>query len=141
MRRRKRHITATELASLATCEYKTMLDYWYGKGASTKTKEQRRAGQAEHDRHHKEATRWATKPAATEDKRCFVATELYGPDAMETRSLRSWRDTTLSRLPFGAVLISIYYRISPGIAEYLHKHRWARWIVRKILNGVVRWIR
>jgi hypothetical protein len=48
-----------------------------------------------------------------EDKRCFVASHLYGIDDNRTELLRTFRDNRLkSSLP-GQLFIAVYYRLSP----------------------------
>lgn len=47
------------------------------------------------------------------DSRCFVATYLYSADSEEVLRLRVFRDQFLKYVPFGSIIISIYYFISP----------------------------
>ena len=48
-----------------------------------------------------------------EDRRCFVATHLYGSDHPNTCLLREYRDQRLASHTTGRVFITVYYAISP----------------------------
>ena len=48
-----------------------------------------------------------------EDRRCFVATHLYGSDHPNTCLLREYRDQRLASHTTGRVFITGYYAISP----------------------------
>ena len=48
-----------------------------------------------------------------EDRRCFVATHLYGSDHPNTCLLRGYRDQRLASHTTGRVFITVYYAISP----------------------------
>ncbi|WP_338667961.1 cold shock domain-containing protein [Pseudodesulfovibrio methanolicus] len=69
--------------------------------------------------------------------KCFIATAVYGADADSTNTLRAWRDNYLQPNPAGDILVRVYYRVSPPIADYLRDHpAWARRI-RKVLDALV----
>jgi len=74
---------------------------------------------------------------------CFIATAAYGTDtAKELDILREFRDTILLPNSLGAEFVSLYYKISPPIANFISEHEVLRTIVRvsfvdpivKILN-------
>ena len=48
-----------------------------------------------------------------EDRRCFVATHLYGSDHPNTCLLREYRDQRLASHTTGRGFITVYYAISP----------------------------
>ena len=55
---------------------------------------------------------------------CFIATAAFGSaDAYEVNVLRLYRDQVLLSTQLGRLLIKIYYRISPPLAEIIAKHR------------------
>jgi parallel beta-helix repeat protein len=74
---------------------------------------------------------------------CFIATAAYGTDtAKEIDILREFRDTVLLSNSLGARFVSLYYRTSPPIANFISQHEVLRTAVRvgfvdpivKILN-------
>jgi hypothetical protein len=71
-------------------------------------------------------------------KRCYIATAVYGDfDAPEVITLRQFRDEKLCKSTLGRVLISVYYTLSPPIANYLRKARTLNSIVKRILDRIV----
>ena len=74
---------------------------------------------------------------------CFIATAAYGTDtARELDILREFRDEVLLPNSLGAKIVSLYYRTSPPIANFISQHEVLRTAVRvgfvdpivKILN-------
>jgi hypothetical protein len=74
---------------------------------------------------------------------CFIATTAYGTDtAKEIDILREFRDTILLPNRLGAEFVSLYYKISPPVADFVSQHEILRTAVRvgfvdpivKILN-------
>ena len=74
---------------------------------------------------------------------CFIATAAYGTDtAKEIDILREFRDTVLLPNSLGTEFVSLYYRTSPPIANFISQHEVLRTVVRvgfvdpivKILN-------
>ena len=62
---------------------------------------------------------------------CFVATAAYGTDtAEEINLLREFRDVVLLASGPGAELVSLYYEVSPPIAEVIWQHDILRTVVR-----------
>jgi hypothetical protein len=62
---------------------------------------------------------------------CFVATAAYGTDtAKEIDILREFRDTVLLPSSLGAKLVSLYYQISPPVANLISQHEILRTTVR-----------
>ena len=62
---------------------------------------------------------------------CFIATAAYGtPLAQEIQILREFRDEYLLTNPLGQVLVDLYYRVSPPIAEFITEHPSLKPIVR-----------
>jgi len=54
----------------------------------------------------------------SEDKRCFIASHLYGIDDNRTQLLRDFRDSHLLNHIAGRMVISIYYRLSPLLVTW-----------------------
>lgn len=109
-KRRKRpgdEVSATELAEMGFCEKRVLLAHIYGKHTTPEQYKTMARGQAAHQRYLEEGL------AATSDRRCFVATFVFGPDARETQVLRAYRDAVLLRQRWGKALVTAYYRIAP----------------------------
>lgn len=77
--------------------------------------------------------------ARTRADGCFIATAAFGtPEEAEVVFLRHWRDTVLSRNPWGRVAIRLYGAVSPPIANLVRRNRLLGLLVRRILVRVVR---
>jgi hypothetical protein len=62
---------------------------------------------------------------------CFIATAAYGSDtAEEMNLLREFRDVGLLPSRSGAEFVSLYYEVSPPIAEVISQHGFLRTAVR-----------
>jgi hypothetical protein len=69
---------------------------------------------------------------------CCVATAAYGtPMAEELEILREFRDEYLLTNPVGRVLVDLYYRVSPPMAEFITEHPSLKPIVRSGLAPAV----
>jgi hypothetical protein len=65
---------------------------------------------------------------------CFIATAAFGSSgAPDIVVLRGFRDEVLIRSLIGRGFISIYYRYSPKVADYIAMHKSLRWLVRTIV--------
>jgi len=70
---------------------------------------------------------------------CYIATAVYNSyDAPEVLCLRRFRDEVLSSSILGRLLITLYYRFSPSVAEKLKRTRLINTAVRKALDKIVR---
>jgi uncharacterized repeat protein (TIGR02543 family) len=69
---------------------------------------------------------------------CFIATAAYGSSTAEQLDvLREFRDVVLLPNRSGAALVSLYYRTSPPIAEFISRHEFLRTVVKVGLDPVV----
>ncbi len=65
---------------------------------------------------------------------CFIATAAYGSNMdKHVTILKEFRDRCLLTTPIGRGIVHTYYMLSPPVASYLHKHSFARTIVRYAL--------
>ena len=82
-------------------------------------------------REEKEVAKEAEK-AAKASGECFIATAAYGtPAAAEIDVLRQFRDEFLMHNPPGRAFVSIYYQVSPPVADFISEHEALRTVVRE----------
>jgi ribosomal protein L21E len=69
---------------------------------------------------------------------CFVTAATYGtPMAGELQILRDFRDEYLLTNPVGQALVSLYYDVSPVLAEFITNHPSLKPVVRAALSPAV----
>lgn len=125
--KQKRTISATDIAALGRCEYQAMLKHNRAREApNEETIKARMRGNKTHDQRNEQIGFRMPDPHPQhgikgKDKRCFVASEIYGPEAWQTETLRNWRDDTLKQSRTGRGIITIYYALSPFIVYVLRK--------------------
>jgi hypothetical protein len=62
---------------------------------------------------------------------CFIATAAYGSSLdSHVDTLRSFRDQYLETNPIGSAFVSLYYKVSPPMAEFIDEHPTLKPIVR-----------
>jgi len=72
---------------------------------------------------------------------CFIATAAYGtPSAEQIDVLREFRDVVLLKSTVGSELVSLYYRLSPPIADFIAGHEVLRTMVRELLIDPIVWV-
>jgi len=126
-------ISATSLATLGLCEHQLGLTLRHGDHKATAQQEVFIArGNVAHERSLHAAR--ATPRGAVTDRRCFIATAVYGPEAEQTNALRAWRDRVLMATRRGRLLIRIYYRLSPRVVHVLDRHPSWMPLVRRLLD-------
>jgi hypothetical protein len=67
-------------------------------------------------------------------KECFIATAVYeGRITPEVTLLRSYRDNVLNKNQIGKLMVRMYEKTSPLIAEMAYSHKMMRSLLRKFL--------
>ena len=73
---------------------------------------------------------------------CFIATAAYSTSTHpDIDTFRNFRDKKLLTNPFGQGLVSIYYNISPSIANYVKRHPVIKSFLRQQLERLAEWMR
>lgn len=134
-----RKLAVTELAKMGYCETLLVLNKKHNNGHKTYRDEAAiDRGNKEHDAFDARVKREHAPYSPVTDKRCFIATSVYGPEAIETEQLRQWRDHTLAHKVGGAWLITAYYRVSPYVARFLDRNESLKVFIRSMLNLLLR---
>jgi hypothetical protein len=69
---------------------------------------------------------------------CFIATAAYGSSLdSHLDTLRGFRDQYLETNPLGSAFVSLYYKVSPPMADFIEKHPALKPIVRAGLMPAV----
>jgi len=72
---------------------------------------------------------------------CFIATELYGRESSEVRTLRRFRDRFLMPQPIGRLFVAMYYRASPSIVLVIRRSAALRYIFHIAVSAIVHIVR
>ena len=72
---------------------------------------------------------------------CFIATAAYGsPTAEQIDVLREFRDAVLLESTAGSVFVSLYYQLSPPVADFIAGNEPLRILVRELLIDPIVWV-
>lgn len=120
MSRRDRPIRASDLAEMGFCETKCVLKAKHGDQSTPEADRARRGGSAAHVRFHEQVTAFhnqavASRGGRAKDRRCYIASAVYGIDDPRTEELRSFRDIVLLPTRTGRFMVRVYYAVSPWI--------------------------
>lgn len=124
-----RQVSATELAKMGKCERQVYLDYHHGEDTSL-TATYIKRGNHEHEQFNRQLS--------VKDKRCFIATAVFGTDAIETNILRQFRDKYLIPYSIGRIFTSLYYSTSPYIVILIEKYPVLMIPIRTTLRRLIR---
>lgn len=115
-------LPVTELAKMGYCETLLVLNKKNNNASEGYRDEPAiNRGNKEHEAFDARVKR-SHKPYATAtDKRCFIATSVYGENAIQTQQLRQWRDQTLIPTRLGRGFVNTYYYLSPAVARILSR--------------------
>lgn len=129
---KKKYHTITDIVGTVYCEQKVVFDRERGDARPLEIRAKAAVGTFEHLRFQVEG-----QTRAALDRRCFIATAIYGPDAPETNFLRSWRDRVLMPATVGRLFVRAYYATSPSLVPLLGRSRRAATAVRAALNALL----
>lgn len=137
---RMRYVSATDLANMFVCERRVLLQARYGPRNDPCVRRNAEHGELRHSSFHQDAMRRVPGLLTSEpvDKRCFIASAVFGPNATETIALRRFRDRVLLPRAIGRVLVQAYYFVSPAIARCLSRHCSLRRLCSIVLSALVR---
>ena len=94
----------TDIVRISKCEAQVQLDRKHGEKVDRYTRDRRSEG-----------IRFHRKMETSSDRRCYVATVLFGMDSPEVRKLRIFRDNVLMMSAAGRLFCRVYYRTSPWV--------------------------
>lgn len=122
-------VSASDVGRASYCPH-----YLELKNRGTKPSEKSVAARAKGEINHEALNRQA------EDRRCFIATHLYGIDDQKTDLLRSYRDQKLALHFPGKLFIQIYYALSPSLISLSRQtpalDRLLRYVVDRIVLSI-----
>jgi hypothetical protein len=71
---------------------------------------------------------------------CFIATAAYGtPTAEQIDVLRTFRDVVLMESTLGSQFVTLYYQLSPPVADFIARSDFLRTLVRELLVDPIVW--
>ena len=82
-----------------------------------------------------------TSPTPPPSSGCFIATAAYGtPTAEQIDILREFRDIVLLESTAGSQLVTLYYQLSPPVADFISESSFLRTLVRELLIDPIVWV-
>lgn len=129
-------VSATELAEMGFCEKRVQLAHVHGKRMLAKQRRNAERGLKAHAEFHREGVAAAAATAA--DRRCFVATCLYGDSSLEAETLRRFRDEVLLARPMCRWVVTVYYSLGPGVCRLLAWLPWLQPPTRALVGALAR---
>jgi hypothetical protein len=109
----KKKTSVSDLAEVALCERRVYLKARLGERITPEQRIAKSRGIQLHDRAYKQKTPTDKR----QDKRCFIATAVYGEDAVQTTILRNFRDRFLMESSAGRAFVKLYYAVSPWVVR------------------------
>lgn len=124
-----KRISATELVSIVKCEKQSILNKERKFENDAYTEARRIEGIKAHAAFEKQNI---------QDKRCYIATAIYGQSAYETKVLRIWRDNYLQHTQTGKIIIKIYYKMSPLLLRNLSPKfiPFTKYVLNKLIKRI-----
>jgi len=121
-------VSASEVGRAAFCPHYLVLKY-RNCTVSHKAKHAQHIGNMGHSQLNK---------LAKQDKRCFIASHVYGIDDPRTDYLRIWRDRVLLKTIYGQLFITTYYFISPYLVLMCKKYTVLNRFMLSLVNTVIK---
>lgn len=141
-----KRVAVTQLVNMTKCENQTLLNTVYKPKLANDVKQRQKEGISDHKKFEKLNNKYAndsqrviSEMNKSSDRRCYVATAIFGNTSPETTVLRKWRDQTLSQYYAGRLFIQAYYKISPVLLRIMPS--WTKPITKSILIRFVQAIR
>lgn len=131
-----RPVSAKELAEMGFCEKRVLLSHLHGQRLTPEQERSAKRGRLAHDRYYREGL--AAASAAGDDRRCFVATCLFGDEAWQVSALRCYRDDVLLRRQVGRWIVAAYYQVSPVACTVLTRLLWLQRPARLFVGALAR---
>jgi hypothetical protein len=131
-KQRERFVSAKDLAEMGFCEKRVLLAHRYGQRMTSEQQRRAARGQRAHQQYYFEGL--AATAETGVDRRCFVATCLFGGEAWQTIALRRYRDEVLQRTQLGRLLVAAYYEVSPRMCCVLAGLPWIQRPVRTLVG-------
>lgn len=135
----ERLVSAKELAEMGFCEKRVLLAHLHGQRLTLEQRRSVERGRRAHDQYYREGVAAASSTGV--DRRCFVATCLYGDAAWQTETLRRFRDQVLLRYELGRWMVEAYYALAPGMCRLLAWLPWLQPPIRGLVGLFVRVVR
>lgn len=130
---KKKYHRITDVVGAVYCEQKVVFDRLHGDARPISVKAKATTGTFEHIRFEIEG-----KTQRAVDRRCFIASHVYGMDAPQTDSLRQWRDRVLASTRAGRMAIACYYALSPALLVVLRRSTLLTRLVRRALDVILK---
>jgi uncharacterized repeat protein (TIGR02543 family) len=84
---------------------------------------------------------FTTDAPSTPSQGCFIATAAYGtPTAEQIDVLREFRDNVLLESTMGSQFVTLYYQLSPPVADFISESSFLRTLVRELLVDPIVWV-
>jgi len=81
--------------------------------------------------------RKAADAQLAEDKRCYIATAIYGAEHPMTQMLRQWRDEQLTPYWWGRLITWSYYKLSPVLVKLAGDNHLARGCIDQAIRRLL----
>ncbi|MDA7742069.1 hypothetical protein N8865_00555 [Francisellaceae bacterium] len=140
-----RRVNATELSKMTFCEQKLVYEdkkpNFKPKFSNRANKKAYKKKEASHKIRVKQGNQIHEnhqKYNMAKDKRCFIASCIYGEDAWQTELLRQYRDERMAKAWHGRLFIKCYYSISPIAVKIIERVQPLKNVVKIALNKIVR---